>query len=88
MRHDTSDMRKGIEGHPCEATDFYRLGINNEKILTAIHHHGKPLAYLLTQTRGLFSAVIELFAQYKVGDLGLVLLQPVIKKPFLTVYAL
>ena len=47
---------------PCGATDFYRFGINNEEILTAVNFQGNPLAYGFTQPCRFLPTVIELSA--------------------------
>lgn len=70
---------------PCETTDFYRLGVHKEEILTAVHLQGNPLTYGFAQPCGFLPAVIELPARYEIGDLFLVFLQLVIKKPFLAI---
>ena len=71
---------------PCGATDFYRFGINNEEILTAVNFQGNPLAYGFTQPCRFLPTVIELSAWYKIWNFFLVFLQFVLKKPVLTVY--
>ena len=44
----------------CNPTDLYRLGVNKELFLSAIHFHGNPLAQFLTQACRFLPAVIEL----------------------------